>query len=128
MFGKLLKLGAPAPESQINITIDQSKEIELEMPEKTSEHYKQPTLEEKARDYMDVIEAGITDCHHEMKYLRCLYLKLIEKDRLKPQYRELLKDLEEFMMQHDGRDPNMKPVLNAEDMHKWADYDDDDDD
>lgn len=73
--------------------------INIEMPEKSKEHYRHQPLCEKVREYMNCCESD-NDSEYHWKYLTTIYNKLKEKSNLTKEYKQLLKELEEFMLKH----------------------------
>lgn len=73
------------------------------MPEQIKDDYKQPSLEEKVCDYMQLCESEEAS-HHHWQYLKSLYTKLSQIKKLKNEYKPLLKKLEEFVSKHRNYD------------------------
>lgn len=94
------------------------------MPERVEEEHKHTSLFQKVDEYMSMCESDMASKQH-WHYLKCLYKKLVDKKKLKPEFRKLLKKLEEFVMKHRNYDSG-EGYLDLDGMSLFS-YDEDED-
>ena len=81
--------------------------LSISMPDKCPTEYNKPDLEQKVREYMMLVE-GDRDSYHHWNYLKALYNKACSSTKpLNPKYKQLLFELEEFIMKHQGADSHI---------------------
>lgn len=96
-------------------------DISIEMPKDINDNYKQQSICEKARDYMDCCESD-EDSGYHFRYLRALYNKLHKLKKLPPKYHQLMGELEAFMSKYGIYDSGEGQAdMTGENMFKFRD-------
>lgn len=96
--------------------------ISLKMPPAPTEEKPKPKdlpidlFIEKVYDYLYKCNSSILDSSREQRYLKAVYKKLTEKQKVSPKLKPMLKQLESFISKQAQLG---EAELDSANMHKW---------